>query len=161
MGCAAGKQVSGSPEVSSSTHVTAVSKEKENGWSPLVSENQRKATKGDLSLLNNKKKDSSRSESSVACKSSLQCPEREIPNTKVQYLATSKPACQESSDSNSNVKKPTFQNRTGTNNDVGAKPVPLGQIRMQMTQSQMDFFKMLDSKINEGPDYISETDTCT
>ena len=38
MGCAAGKQVSGSPEVSSSSHVTTtLSKEKENGWSPLVS----------------------------------------------------------------------------------------------------------------------------
>ncbi|XP_020618878.1 uncharacterized protein LOC110056706 [Orbicella faveolata] len=136
MGCSAGKHMTTSPEVSSSSHSA-----KENGCTVHTPDVPRHSLES--SALNTKRKDSSNSISSVK--------EPDIPEPKNDI----------NKDKNEDriLSKKTVPIRPNDNFCTTPKPVPVNQIRVQMTKSQLEFFRMLDQKIDAGPDYISETES--
>lgn len=140
MGCSAGKHLTTSPEASSSSHST-----KENGFSPHTSDVPRHLLESSAHCI--KRKDSSNSISSVK--------EPDIPEPKNDVC--SRPL------KNKNEDKPVAKKpvpiKSGDSCSSSPKPIPINQVRVQMTKSQIEFFSMLDRKIAEGPDYISETDS--
>jgi len=125
-----------SPEVSSSSHSA-----KENGCTVHTPDVPRHSLES--SALNTKRKDSSNSISSVK--------EPDIPEPKNDI----------NKDKNEDriLSKKTVPIRPNDNFCTTPKPVPVNQIRVQMTKSQLEFFRMLDQKIDAGPDYISETES--
>jgi len=140
MGCSAGKHLTTSPEVSSSSHST-----KENGWAAHSPDVPRHSLES--SAHNSKRKDSNNSISSVK--------EPDMPEPKNDmYTVLSK----EKNEDRTFAKRPV-PIRSNDNCGTPPKPIPLNQVRVQMTRSQIEFFRMLDKKIDEGPDYISETDS--
>lgn len=139
MGCAAGKHMTTSPEVSSSSHST-----KENGCTVHTPDVPRHSLES--SALKNNRKDSSNSISSVK--------EPDIPEPKSDVSLVSK----DKNEDQILLRKP-MPLRTNDNCCAAPKSVPINQVRVQMTKSQLEFFKMLDQKIAEGPDYVSETES--
>lgn len=140
MGCSAGKHLTTSPEISSSSHST-----KENGWTMHSPDVPRHSLES--SSHNSTRKDSSNSISSIK--------EPDIPEPKNDMFSAT--SGKDKSEDRTFAKRPA-PNRS--NDTCGTpKPIPLNQVRVQMTRSQTEFFKMLDKKIDEGPDYISETDS--
>lgn len=141
MGCSAGKHMTTSPEVSSSSHSSSQST-KENGCTVHTPDVPRHSLES--SALNIKRKDSSNSISSVK--------EPDIPEPKNDIFSKDK-------NEDRIFSKKTVPIRSNDNFCTTPKPVPVNQIRVQMTKSQLEFFRMLDQKIDAGPDYISETDS--
>lgn len=139
MGCSAGKHMTTSPEVSSSSHST-----KENGCSVHTPDVPRHSLES--SALKNSRKDSSNSITSVK--------EPDIPEPKNDISSVTK----DKNEDGIPRRKPT-PIRTNDNHCAAPKSVPINQVRMQMTKSQLEFFRMLDQKIAEGPDYVSEAES--
>ncbi|KAL9988316.1 hypothetical protein ACROYT_G002749 [Oculina patagonica] len=129
-----------SPEVSSSSHST-----KENGCAVHSPDVPRHSLES--SALNSWRKDSSNSISSIK--------EPDIPEPKNDMFSIL------SKDKNEDriLSKKPIPIRSSDNCCTTPKPVPVNQIRVQMTKSQLEFFRMLDQKIDAGPDYVSETES--
>ncbi|XP_068694923.1 uncharacterized protein C1orf21-like [Montipora foliosa] len=136
MGCSAGKHLTTSPEVSSSSHT------KENGHTSDVPQHSLES-----SSQNYKRKDSSNSISSIK--------EPDIPDAK----HNENPVLSKDKNEERSLAKRPAPIRSGDSCSDAAKPIPFSQVRVQMTRSQIEFFRMLDEKIEKGPDYISETDS--
>ncbi|KAJ7339523.1 hypothetical protein OS493_005922 [Desmophyllum pertusum] len=141
MGCSAGKHMTTSPEVSSSSHSV-----KENGSTVHTPDVPRHSLESSTAL-NCKRKDSSNSISSVK--------EPDIPEPKTDMFSIL------SKDKNEDriLSRRPVPLRSNDNCCTAPKAIPLNQIRLQMTRSQLEFFRMLDQKIDEGPDYVSEADS--
>ncbi|XP_073242968.1 uncharacterized protein [Porites lutea] len=141
MGCSAGKHLTTSPELSTSSHST-----KENGHATHTPDVPRHSLES--STHNLKRKDSSNSVSSV------KEPDIPDPNNDMYSVISTKKV-----DERTFARRPIPINRSSESCGAPPKPIPINQVRVQMTKSQTEFFKMLDKKIDEGPDYISETDS--
>lgn len=140
MGCSASKRLTTSPDPSSSSQST-----KENGWLSHTSDVPRHSVESSSHSF--KRKDSSNSISSIK--------EPDIPDTSHKESPVSQ---KDKNEERSFAKRPS-PIRSNDSCSNSTKPAPINQVRVQMTRSQIEFFRMLDEKIEKGPDYISETDS--
>ncbi|XP_032234597.2 uncharacterized protein LOC5509769 [Nematostella vectensis] len=159
MGCSAGKHVSASPELSTNTQisnvVTSFPNQKENGWTNSGVVDMPPPRNTAQTIRRNSKKDSTQSSPNNSecdvhenASKPVLLPKKVTPVPVLSKLNKEK--------DNGNLLKKNTQNRRNTD-DLPSRPQQIGQQKMMLTQSQTDFFTMLDRKIEAGEDYISDT----
>ncbi|KXJ13849.1 uncharacterized protein LOC110239738 [Exaiptasia diaphana] len=165
MGCSAGKTLSTSPEISTSTQHTNIHGinakiDNKNGLSNngLVDEKRPSQT---LSSSKSSVNPTSRRDSTDSGNSSnsLDTPEKcldALPDNKHTKQKQTQEQSKHKVENGGQPRKPLLSKNRGENEQQQVRSIPLGQVKVQLTQSQADFFTMLDRKIEEGEDYKSD-----
>ncbi|XP_031560892.1 uncharacterized protein LOC116296919 [Actinia tenebrosa] len=168
MGCSAGKPLSTSPEISTSTQhstLASVTGKNEhvlsnNGLVDIKRSSNNSTITNSSSIRNGGiRKDSSSSVKSFKVIEPTEAPKiaNQTTQSKTRLAQDQVKAKREKENGGAPKKDANIKiNRSNSTDDPPVKSVPLGQVKVQLTQSQADFFTMLDKKIEEGEDYKSD-----